>query len=391
MTLPIRTTTTTPSNNTSPLKSAPTPHPQASLPHLPHDILLLLLHLLPTASDLRSLALSCRPLSLLIRHHGWRLFLRSRFPSLRVPSAIDPAHLADSLTWQSRAWDKRALQFQGLFPAVEQGGRGRQGLFQPVVAMGLDEEGGREVVVWGAGEDLVGRVRERGGGVRWMGRRGVDGGWKGGYGDLKGVAVVEWRGGGGGEREVVVTGRDSGEVEMVWGEGGRFGEGVGVRFVLGEGQGGLETVGSLDVWGGRRVAVAGKTEVVVWELPVEGGAGDGGEEVEVRPSLVYDLGEKVFGASRRGLQRPQVCRATWMGEGMMALALKGVDDPLRYLEVTPTGWTHHTAVKNTQLEEKFGIGYGNICPGSLTPVQPLASSRGGTNLLLSAWRDGSIR
>lgn len=266
-------------------------------------------------------------------------------------------------------------------------------MFQPVVAVGLDEGAGREVVVWGAGEDLVGRVRARGkdGGVRWVGRRGVEGGWKGGYGDLKGVAVVEWRGGGE-EKEVVVTGRDSGEVEMVWGEGKRFGEGVGVRFVLGEeGEGGLETVGSLDVWGGRRVAVAGKTEVVVWGLPVDGGVGDGGEEVEVRPSLVYDLGEKVFRASRRGLQRPQVCRATWMGEGMMALALKGVDDPLRYLELTPTGWTHHTAVKSSRLEEKFGIEYGNLCPSSLTPVQPLASSRSGTNLLLSAWRDGSIR
>lgn len=390
MALPIRTTTTTPPTTANTPTNSNNPHPQASLPHLPHDILLLILLLLPSASDLRALALSCRPLALLIRHHGWRLFLRARFPSLRLPTTINSADLADSLTWQSRAWDKRALQFQGLFPAVEQGGRGRQGLFQPVVAVGLDEEGGREVVVLGAGEDLVGRVRERGGGVRWMGRRGAEGGWKGGYGDLKSVGVVEWRGSGE-EREVVITGRDSGEVEMVWGEGERFGEGVGVRFVLGEGQGGLETVGSLDVWGGRRVAVAGKTEVVVWELPVDGAVGDGGEEVEVRPSLVYDLGESVFRASRRGFQRPQVCRATWMGEGMMALALKGVDDPLRYLELTPTGWTHHTAVKSARLEEKFGIGYGNLCPSSLTPVQPLASSRGGTNLLLSAWRDGSIR
>jgi len=148
-------------------------------------------------------------------------------------------------------------------------------------------------------------------------------------------------------------------------------------------------VASLDVRGGR-VAVAGKAEVVVWDLPLEADLG-GREEVEVRPSLVYDLGEKVFRASRRGLQRPQVCRATWMGDGMMALALKGVDDPLRYLEMTPTGWTHRTAVKSARLEEKFGIEYGNICPSSLTPVQPLASSRGGTSLLLSAWRDGSIR
>ncbi|KAK1827694.1 putative f-box domain-protein [Podospora conica] len=149
----------------------------------------------------------------------------------------------------------------------------------------------------------------------------------------------------------------------------------------------METVGSLDVRAGR-VAVAARTEVVVFEVPVEG---DGEEEVEVRPSLVYDLGEKMVGGSRRGLQRPQVCRATWMSDGMMALALKSVDDPLRYLEVTPTGWTHYTAVKNPRLEKEFGIEYGNLCPSSLTPVQPLASSRGGTSLLLSAWRDGSIR
>lgn len=159
MALPIRTTTTTPPTTANTPTNINNPHPQASLPHLPHDILLLLLLLLPSASDLRALALSCRPLSLLIRHHGWRLFLRARFPSLRLPTTINSADLADSLTWQSRAWDKRALQFQGLFPAVEQGGRGRQGLFQPVVAVGLDEEGGREVVVLGAGEDLVGRVR----------------------------------------------------------------------------------------------------------------------------------------------------------------------------------------------------------------------------------------
>ncbi|KAK4443570.1 EID1-like F-box protein 1 [Podospora aff. communis PSN243] len=375
-----------------------------TLTDLPVDVLLIIFANLHSARDLRALALQNKSLSHLIRDDGWRVFVRNRFPSLSVqnPSQGNQSwqQLAESLTFQSRCWDKRALQFHGLFPVREgqAGGRRAQGhLFQPVVDSWLDEDEQEEMVVWGAGEDIVARYRKKGGEVKCARAQGRVKGFKSGYDDIRAVSVVKGQRGHDGSR-VMVTGRDSGELVLLSAELERFGERL-VEFrpasVDGEDESSGSsvttahgTINSVDVvrgGTGSLVAAATKSSVLVYEVPQD-------DRSEAYPLTAYDLRPGTLATSGAPLSRPQLCRATWMGQdGLIALALKGCKDPLRYLEMTPTGWVQHTAAKNLDLEREFGIGYGNICSNSLQPVQPNASSRGGTSLLLSAWRDGSCR
>lgn len=83
-----------------------------------------------------------------------------------------------------------------------------------------------------------------------------------------------------------------------------------------------------------------------------------------------------------------------MGKDTLALGLSGSTDALRYVKVTPTGFEDVTNVKNIALEERFSLwpSTSRLCTGSLTPID--ASSimgGGGSNLLLTAWRDGTVR
>ncbi|KAK0640886.1 hypothetical protein B0T16DRAFT_203500 [Cercophora newfieldiana] len=378
-----------------------------TLADLPVDILLIIFTHFDTARDLRALALQNRSLARLVRDDGWRIFVRHRFPSLVIPSNPSESHqswrqLAESLTFQSRCWDKRALQFRGMFPVRDGHAPGarrqQQHRFQPVVDSWLDPETGEELLVWGAGEDIVARYRRRGSGptaVDCARSRGKDVGLKGGYDDVRALSIVKGQRSCDGQR-VMVTGRDNGELVLLSAELDRFGERlVDFRPVPVDGEWGSsrvggrhETINSVDVvrgGTGSLIAAATKSSVLVYEVPQD-------DRAEAFPLTSYDLRQGALATSGAPLSRPQLCRATWMGEeGLLALALKGCKDPLRYLEMTPSGWAQQAAAKNLDLERQFGIEYGNICPNSLQPVQRHATGRGGTSLLLSAWRDGSCR
>jgi len=380
-----------------------------TLTDLPVDVLLMIFANLDSARDLRALALQNRSFSRLIRDDGWRVFVRNRFSSLSVPNLSEGnqtwRQVAESLTFQSRCWDKRALQFQGIFPVRDTHPRERRAqghLFQPVVDSYLDPDTQEEFVVWGAGEDIVARYRQKVGvglptTVSSARSQGKISGFKSGPDDIRAIAILKGQKMQDGSR-AFVTGRDSGELALLSAEPDRFGERL-VDFrpapVGSEDDNnvpsqavGHETINSVGVISGGTgtlIAAATKSSVLIYDVPQD-------DSTEAFPSTAYDLRSDPFVNNGPPLQRPQLCRATWMGQdGFLALALKGCKDPLRYLELTPSGWTQHTAAKNVDLERQFGIDYGNICPNSLQPVQPHTSSRGGTSLLLSAWRDGSCR
>ncbi|KAK3316387.1 hypothetical protein B0H66DRAFT_293414 [Apodospora peruviana] len=380
-----------------------------TLADLPDDILLLVLISLESARDFRALALSCRRLHRLITGDGWRVFVRSKFPSLSVPLPSRSLHgwqqMAESLTWQSRSWDKRALQFQALLPRPEPGRdhRRRGGLFQPVIDAHFDPETDQELVIWGAGENIVARYRQRRAAadgiaapssVLWLQSEGKDLGFTAGYDDVRALSIIK------DQRyphPVFLAGRDNGDLALLSAGSRDFGRNL-VRFrpelpsdsgsENGFGDQEQDTINSVDVLqSGPKtlLATATKSSVFLYSLP------DDDSTETAAPETIFDLRRDVFETAST-----QLCRATWMeGQGeVLALALKGCKEPLRYITITPTGWTHHAAAKNTYVENMFNIGYGNICPNSLTPVQPPGSTStaaGGTNLLLSAWRDGTCR
>jgi hypothetical protein len=369
------------------------------LADLPDDILFLVLANLECTRDLWALGLSCRRFHNIITNDGWRIFVRTKFPSLAVPSPASGRHtwqqLAESTTWQSRCWDKRSLQFQALLPHSEphRNGRpqgGNRGLFIPAVDAHHDPASQEELVVWGAGEDIVARYRQRQGPGKvsktsWHKLAGKELGLSGGYGDVKAVKVLKH----GGER-AILNGRHNGQVSLFSAEPNRFGEQI-ARFcpTLDQDMGSQqslqhETINSLDVLhSGRRslIAVAAQSSLRLYELPEE-------DVVEVAPVIIYDVKEIAPGPSSA-----RVGKARWMENGeSIALGLVGCNDPLRYLSMTPTGWVHHTAAKSKRVEEEFGIKSDRtLCPNSLEPVYLHSGARRETSLLLSSWRDGTIR
>jgi len=431
---------------------------QKTLADLPDDVLLLIFADLDSARDLRALALQCRSLARLVREDGWRVFVRNRFPSLAVPhpSGQSPprppppagsaasetvngqdqaqkssvtaspraswAQLAHSLAFQSRCWDKRALQFHGLLGNFARQGRNQGnrpqraqregGMFQPVLDSYLDPHTGEEVMVCGAGEDLVARYR-RGGRrgddkpleVVSVRADGKDRGLHAGYDDIRAIKLVKeqrmWDG-----SRVVVTGRDNGELALLSAEPERFGKML-VRLLPSDANGigaspshGLsigpgsrrgakqEPIRSVDVvrsGEGSLIAATNNSSVLVYDVPRD-------EATEAAPLAVYNLLTEQLGGGGAPLQRPHLCSAVWMGQdSLLAVTVKGSSDPLRYVSITPTSWTHSAAAKNRDIEKMFGIEYKNICPNSLQPIHRVAGAKGGTDLLLSAWRDGSCR
>lgn len=375
------------------------------LADLPDDILVIIFASLETTRDLRALALSCRRFHHLVRNEGWRIFVKTRFSSLSAPAPATGRHtwqqLAESLTWQSRCWDRRSLQFQALLPypgsQSRRDGRlsmGSRGLFQSVVDVHFDPSTQQELVVWGAGEDIVGRYRQRRGHgqvseTSWHQSSGKELGLSVGYDDVKALKIVRH-----GSGRAIITGRHNGQLSLLSAEPGRFGERIawfGCPSTAASETGSIsqqtheqQTINSVDIFQGDAqtlIAAATHSAVKVYGLPED-------DTAEVAPLGTYDLKCGIITSSSTRL-----CRARWMEQGQsLALALTGCSDPLRYITLTPSGWTHHSAAKNAELERQFDIKFDRtICPNSLEPVHRHAVARGGTSLLLSSWRDGTCR
>ncbi len=368
---------------------------------LPDDILLLIFAQAESARDLWALALSCRRLQHLISSDGWRIFVRNRFPSLSPPLPATGSHswaqLADSMTWQSRSWEKRSLQFQALLPHSEDRRNGRpprasRSAFMAVVDAHFDPATQQELVVWGAGEDIVARCRERQGRGRpsktsWHKLGGQELGLIPGYDDVASIKVIEH-----GSRRAVIAGRHNGKLDLLSAEPDNFGEGLAQFAPVPESNTDLQPaleqdmISSLDILhhGGKKLlAAAGKSNLRIYNL-----AEEELDTAEITPATTYDLGGSILTTSAARLGA-----AKWMEHGeTMALGLVGCKDGLRYLALTQTGWSPHLAAKSERLAAEFSIKYDRtICPNSLEAVQPHSGAQRGRSLLLSSWKDGTIR
>ncbi|KAK2074682.1 hypothetical protein P8C59_008870 [Phyllachora maydis] len=391
-----------------------------TLVHLPEDVLLVILDHLATTRDLCALSLSCRALHHVISASGWRIFVRACFPSLTVPLPPPAAgegwrKLAQSLTWQSRCWDRRSLRFHAILPprlddqaraggsrAVHWGPqqsrrRGQQTTpYHPVIDVRTELLGtGHEVVVWAEGEDVMVRYRERrgpGNGLKGKWRRSVGEalGYRSGVHDVRALALLD-RDAGFADGFGMLVGRHNGHLALLKANDGEgFGEQL-ATFGRGQSETDIETpakgaqpVYSMDVLprgSDSRIVVTTKSRVLIYGVPNEPWS-------EVQPLTTWDL---PLGRDK-GPKANASC-AKWMADGtLLALALHGCPDPLRYLSLSPAGeWVCHATAKNARLESHLDLKYGNICAFSLQPVAPLATSRKGSSLLLSSWNDGTCR
>jgi hypothetical protein len=281
-------------------------------------------------------------------------------------------------------------------PDQRRGPRRRQGTpYHPVLDAHFDFAAKEELVVWGAGENFVARRRRLGREstypekVVWQRLDGKDLGYAAGPDDIKAVSVVEGVGDGLG----ALVGRDNGHLVLLDLSEKAFGKkladfspefatvdgtedfGPTTRFNQG-------TINSIDVLPRKRlVAAATKAGIQLYHLPDHAG-------VNVQPSAYLDLTTHHF-----DLPNTTVGYARWMGEDMVAFALQGCQHQLRYATITPTGIETLSPYKNPALEDRFDISYGKgrLCTHSLTPIDASSVTGGNANLLLTAWRDGSVR
>jgi hypothetical protein len=377
---------------------------------LPDDVLLVIVVQLETARDIRALLLANRRLASLFRsddESGWRAFVRARFPTTPIPFVSSPSpssypkwgELARSLTWQSRAWQRRSLYFQGILPEgsyTEEFPRRRQGTpYHPVIDAHYDFAAKEELLVWGAGENLIARRRRLGregsslDKVVWHRLEGKDLGYSAGRDDIRAVSVLD----GVGDDLGALVGRDNGNLVLLDLSEKGFGKkladfspefatvdeteefGPTTRFNQG-------TINSIDVSGQKRlVAAATRAGVQLYHLPEEAGA-------NIQPSAYLDLATHHF-----DLPNTTLGHARWVGEDLMAFALQGCEHQLRYAAVTPTGIETLSPYKNPDLEERFDINYekGKLCTHSLAPIDASSVPGGNSSLLLAAWRDGTVR
>ncbi|KAL8683596.1 MAG: hypothetical protein Q9186_000508 [Xanthomendoza sp. 1 TL-2023] len=147
-----------------------------SFQDLPPELLGHLISYIQEVQTLLRLGLACKKLHDFVQSDGYRVFVQRHYPWIPIPPSWEDA--VHALTKLSLAWDRKSLIPRYIEPphnaaitaAHNTGSRGRRGQtmgYQPVIDsydtwIGSDWTSRRETVAWGAGAELVLRVR-------WMG------------------------------------------------------------------------------------------------------------------------------------------------------------------------------------------------------------------------------
>jgi hypothetical protein len=373
------------------------PKQRRGIEGLPSEILLAVVKNLDCARDLSSLARTSKTIQRVVdSSSAWQDFVRMKFPCTTIPVKTgnhDWKGLAESLTYQSRRWDRRSIRFTGMYPAQQT--RSSRGLaFQPVIDVDYDMKSGTEIVVWGAGEDIVARYRQRGkgqraqGSVSWRQLFGGQHGLRAGIDDVNTMNVVKLPHL---KAPAILVGRENGDLSLLSAQANHnFGQQLanfspahpGGPVIAAEGDEPLQQqqIRSVDILNGNNeglVAACSNLGVSIYQLPKDNNT------TAIPPAEVYDA---PFMATQ------QVWNAKWMGSSsLLALATRGTDDPLRYLTITPSGWRVEAAAKNARVVEEFKLTGTSMFANSIQPVNRYPGMTGATPLLLSTWRDGTVR
>lgn len=354
---------------------------------LPHDIVLEVVSHFSTARDVARLASSCKHFHRLLSEDGWRTFIRTCFPLLSIPVGSHPkwSELANALTRQARAWDTKAFQSVAYTDDHRRDGNFFTGFsnasrpFHPVIDARLTFDKTWEIVSWGAGEDVVGRFRplnSRGESDAWFRMEGKAKGYQSGVGDVTAIHVAEPGG-----KLGLLVGRANGDLSLVSAAPGSAGKTL-VDFDIPKPAGSLvattwTSIGSIDTLPNQSsVVAANRANLGLFSLDDADGTG-------------VPLATQTFGKAQQG-NTNFLHAIKAMNNNTVVCALAGDTDPLRYLTITPTGFVSDVVSKNPSLLTSRGLDPRKITTvRAIQPVNPGPS--GHTNVLLSAWDDGTCR
>ncbi|KAJ3473059.1 hypothetical protein NLG97_g10539 [Lecanicillium saksenae] len=396
----------------------------ARLDSLPVGVLRSVFQHLNTAQSLGRLARVSKALKDIVEHHGWNVFVRNHYGHLDLPPG-NWKTVAKRLTWQTRAWERRALLLSSLVspkklaPQSSRGGRGRGGrggrggrsarpaqTFPPSVfvdasshMMGKSEE---ELVAWGIGEDVVLRWRE----IRfsapkkekWTKVVGEMSGFKAGLDDVSALALIP-------DAEIdktvmMLVGRASGYLQLISTHQSDMGRTIAwlqPESTEDEPSGGQNDIQHIDI-NQFSATIATKDCVLFYALPEQwpdpedldlDESGNAAEYV-IHPTEMLDIKQMEDSSDFR-----QIRQVRQMPNGDVALSLSGAAEPLRYLARTPAGTVITNAAK---MEASARCTSSYIYTDRQTqtsrcvlPLDTTSLPGGSQNTVLSSYDDGTIR
>ncbi|KAK7422274.1 hypothetical protein QQZ08_009580 [Neonectria magnoliae] len=365
-----------------------------SLGSLPDDLLLDIVEHLDTARDVAHLAASTRRSHAVVQQDGWRTFVKTRFPSLDV--AVGPRAEWDTVarraTYLDRCWDRRGFwvnvlhekkpQQTGRYQRVP---RTQSVSFHAVLDAGLSPNSEDEVVAAGVGENLLVRVKPQHGKRPdgWHKLMGKTHGYSPGTGDVTAVSVMERHG-----LPVVAVGRANGDIQILSAEDDFE---TSLRdLTLGDAHEVDRVFDPMRTSPGQ-LAVSW-TE---WQPETNLLASCKGsllalhdlDHDTLNPAAHHDFSQT------SAVDEPSLLRGVkFMGKDVMACALGGSREPLRWGKITPTGLEFFNASSNLHVLDEAAT-LTDIRIGEKTTVRAIEPVRGGgsESLLLSAWDDGTYR
>ncbi|TRX92162.1 hypothetical protein FHL15_007029 [Xylaria flabelliformis] len=369
---------------------------------LPTDILLIILGYLDTARSVAHLAAASKGLHQLISAEGWRIFVKSCFSSLTLPTSKSDenwAALARVLTSQSRDWDRRAFVFHSLSPPETRRPNARRSNAAQsipgniIVDAHLWRQGrfDEELVVWGSGEDVVARIRTndrtRVVSESWHFYKGSESSFVAGKDDTTAISIMKSDFLGGKEDMGVVVGRANGDLRLL---------------SIGESKSGQtlmqfrpppsssihqHEIRAVDIHSDAGI-MAASTRESVWLYSLKDHSpthwNDVTEPSNTDPTVAISLRDSQQYSSFDFIRSMRM-----LDKQTIAVALNGSFDPIRVLDVTPTGVEVSTATRIPN--ERPYIGFNPRTVRALLPVDVRSIAGGGGNVLLSSWDDGTIR
>ncbi|KAI1326728.1 hypothetical protein F5Y16DRAFT_373864 [Xylariaceae sp. FL0255] len=369
---------------------------------LPADILFIIFTHLDTARSFTHLAATCKGMNLLVDTSGWRIFVSTCFSSLSpaFDSGQDWKELARVLTAQSRDWDRRAFVFSSLAPPPDTRrphGRARQPHHQTIprniiVDAHLRTKGNirEELLVWGAGEDILARIRRSDKTAvlseSWHCYSGSQLGFVAGKDDTTAVAILK-NPSDNDTSCAAIIGRANGDLRQQSINDNNFGRTL-VQFRPTSSQATAQrSICAVDINHSPKTLVAGTREAIVFypipdELPPQ--HDDSSDGPIVNPIDVISL-KNVPQSSPFDYIRS----VKSINQSTVAVALNRSFDPVQILTMTPSGVEITAAAKT-------------MCPllcidpkprtvRALLPVDMGSIASGTGNVVLSSWDDGTIR
>ncbi|KAH8160438.1 hypothetical protein CIB48_g7799 [Xylaria polymorpha] len=374
----------------------------SKLDTLPTDILLIILGYLDTARSVAHLAAVSRGLHQLISAEGWRIFVKSCFSSLTLPtnnSDEDWAVLARLLTAQSRDWDRRAFVFHSLSPPETRRPHARRSHVAQsipgniIVDAHLQREGrfDEELVVWGSGEDVVARIRRsdrtRVVSESWHWHKGSESSFVSGKDDTTAISIVKSDSLWGQEGKGVVVGRANGDLRLL-----SIGESSPSRTLMHFRPSASSSVvqheiRAVDIHSDSGVMTAGTRESI-WLYSVQDRdrtrSNDVAESRYIDPVAAVSLKDSQKSSSFDFIRSMKM-----LNKETIAVALNRSFDPIRILNVIPTGLESSTPPGI--LNKHPYIDSSPRTVRALLPVDVRSVASGGGNVFLSSWDDGTIR